>query len=277
MNAYTPVFTTGAALGRRHGGLVGPFARVPPGVRTAFALSSLSVALASNVGVIVAALLIVYTVAALLGLAVFMLIERRSATPVLPLAVFSDRVYRNTLLQGALFNFSFFGLMFAMGLMLQQGRGLTAFASSLLFLPLTAAVLASNLSIARLATRFGVICVLAIAQVVFIAALLALGWAGVAGSLPGMVSSLIPAGLAAGILVPTMTGQSLTTMPPELHGVASGGFNTARQLGSAIGVAVFGFLLGTDLITGFGKCLIAAAIAAAFALALTPAVRKTHA
>jgi MFS transporter, DHA2 family, methylenomycin A resistance protein len=214
---------------------------------------------------------------AAIGLAAFVAIERRSATPALPLAVFSDRVYRTTLLQGALFNFSFFGLMFAMGLMLQQGRGMTAFTSSLLFLPLTAAVMVSNLSVAWLSSRFGTIRVLAVAQAVFTVSLLALGWFGVAGILPGMIASLIPAGLAAGILVPTMTGQSLSTMPPELHGVASSGFNTARQLGSAIGVAVFGLLLSTDLITGFGRCLIAAATAAALTLALTPALRRTRA
>lgn len=218
----------------------------------------------------------VAAVIAILAIVAFIMVERRSETPVLPLAVFSDRVYRTTLLQGALFNFSFFGLMFAMGLMLQQGRGMTAFQSSLLFLPLTAAVLVSNLLTAWLSDRFGTIRILAIAQVVFIMALLALGWTGVAGSLPGMVISLIPSGLAAGILVPIMTGQSLTTMPYELQGAASGGFNTARQLGSAIGVAVFGLLLGTDLITGFGKCLAAAAVAGVISLAMTPILRKSR-
>lgn len=96
--------------------------------------------------------------------------------------------------------------MFAMSLMLQQGRGFTAFASSLSFLPLTGAVVVSNLSIAKLSERFGVIRVLAIAQVLSV-------------------------------------------------------------------VAVFGLLLGNNLISGFGKCLVAAAVAGILALALTPGVR----
>lgn len=40
-------------------------------------------------------------------------------------------------LQGALFNFAFYGVLFAMSLLLQQGRGLSAVTSGLLFLPLT--------------------------------------------------------------------------------------------------------------------------------------------
>lgn len=42
-----------------------------------------------------------------------------------------------TCLQGALFNFAFYGVLFAMSLLLQQGRGLSAVTSGLLFLPLT--------------------------------------------------------------------------------------------------------------------------------------------
>ncbi|HLV55132.1 MAG TPA: hypothetical protein VKY71_06130 [Actinotalea caeni] len=40
-------------------------------------------------------------------------------------------------LQGALFNFAFYGVLFAMSLLLQQGRGLSEVTSGLLFLPLT--------------------------------------------------------------------------------------------------------------------------------------------
>ena len=54
------------------------------------------------------------------------------------------------------------------------------------------------------------------------------------------VPLLISAGVAAGILAPTMSSQSLSTMPPALWGVASFGSNTARQLDGANDVAAAG-------------------------------------
>lgn len=81
-------------------------------------------------------------VLAAIGLAVagtigFVCAERSVKAPLLPVGVYSDRVFVATAIQGGLFNFTFYGLLFAMSLMLQDGRGLSALVTGLLFLPLT--------------------------------------------------------------------------------------------------------------------------------------------
>lgn len=53
--------------------------------------------------------------------------------------------------------------------------------------------------------------------------------------------AMIPLGL--GLAIPPMTYALLSTVPEERAGIASGVFNTMRQVGGAIGVAIFGSLV----------------------------------
>jgi DHA2 family methylenomycin A resistance protein-like MFS transporter len=209
------------------------------------------------------------------GLAAFAGVERTSPAPLLPPGVYRDRRFLAAAGQGALFNLAFYGLLFALSLMLQQGRGLGALESGLLFLPLTGLISLGGLSAGPLALRTGRRAVLAIGLGTLTAALVAVAWAGTLTALWPMTLALVPAGFASGLLVPTMTSQSIEAVEPALHGAASAVFNTSRQVGSAIGVAAFGPLLGAtgDLGDGFVTCVAVAAAATAAALMLTALAR----
>lgn len=208
------------------------------------------------------------TVAGLIG---FVWAERSTRTPLLPRGVYSDCGFVVTAVQGALFNFAFYGLLFAMSLMLQQGRGLGPLVSGLLFLPLTGLISIGSICAAPLANRLGRPGVLALGQAVLAVTLAAVAWASTFDALWPLALALIPAGLSAGVLVPTMTSQSLAAVVPAAHGAASAAFNTSRQLGAAVGIATFGPLLGTttNLTTGFITCITVASAATATTLLLT--------
>jgi DHA2 family methylenomycin A resistance protein-like MFS transporter len=214
------------------------------------------------------------TVAGAVG---FVAAEGAAAAPLLPVGVYSDRWFAVAAAQGALFNFAFYGLLFALSLMLQQGRGLSALTAGLLFLPLTGLIAVGSLCAPPLSERAGPRAVLGIGQAVLAATLLAVAWAGTAHELWPLVIVLLPAGLAGGMLVPTMTSQSIAAVEPPLHGAASAVFNTSRQIGAAIGIATFGPLLGTsgDLRTGFAACVLAGAAATTIALVLTALTRAS--
>ena len=102
-----------------------------------------------------------------------------------------------------------------------------------------------------------------------------MAWASTSSALWPLVLALVPAGFSSGLLVPTMTSQSIAAVEPALHGAASAAFNTSRQIGAAIGIAIFGPLLGTahDLREGFIACLVVGAAATAVALLLTVLTR----
>lgn len=218
-----------------------------------------------NPAVVTAAAL---TVAGLVG---FVWAERSTRTPLLPRGVYSDRGFVVTAVQGALFNFAFYGLLFAMSLMLQQGRGLGPLVSGLLFLPLTGLISIGSICAAPLAKRLGRPGVLALGQAVLAITLAAVAWASTSNALWPLALALIPAGFSSGLLVPTMTSQSMAAVVPAAHGAASAAFNTSRQLGAAIGIATFGPLLGTttNLNTGFITCITVATTATAVTLLLT--------
>ncbi|MEU8975520.1 MFS transporter [Streptomyces monashensis] len=209
------------------------------------------------------------------GLVGFVWTERSTRAPLLPPGVYSDRRFVATAAQGALFNFAFYGLLFAMSLMLQQGSGLSALVSGLLFLPLTGLISIGSICAAPLARRIGRPAVLGIGQAVLTTTFLAVAWASTSSELWLLVLALVPAGFSSGLLVPTMTSQSIAAVEPALHGAASAVFNTSRQIGAAIGVAAFGPLLGAahNLREGFITCVVAGAAAIAVTLILTALTR----
>lgn len=208
---------------------------------------------------------VMLTVAGVVG---FVWAERTTRAPLLPRGLYSDRGFVAAATQGALFNFAFYGLFFAMSLSLQQGRGLSALVSGLLFLPLTGLISLGNVSAAPLTQRLGRPAVLAAGLAVLTVALLAVAWSSTFSALWPLVLALLPVGFSSGALVPTMTSQAIAAVEPALHGAASAAFNTSRQVGSALGIAAFGPLLGTthDLADGFARCVVVASAAIAVAL-----------
>jgi DHA2 family methylenomycin A resistance protein-like MFS transporter len=215
-------------------------------------------------------------VLALAGLVGFVWIEWSVQAPLLPIGAYGNRAFTGSALQGGLFNFAFYGVLFAMSLMLQQGRGLSALTSGFLFLPLTALISIGTICSAPLAQRLGRPAVLAVGQIILAVSLVAVAVASTAHALWPLIVALIPAGFSSGMLVPTMTSQTLAAVEPALHGAASAVFNTSRQLGGAIGVATFGPLLGAahGLRTGFVTCLLVAAASVAIALLLTALTQR---
>lgn len=176
----------------------------------------------------------------------FVCVERSVKAPLLPVGVYSDRVFAATAIQGDLFNFTFYGLLFAMSLMLQDGRGLSALVAGVLFLPLTGLISVGTLRAAPLSQRLGRPNLIGISQAILTVTLVGVAWAASASSLWPLMIALLPAGLFSGLLVPAMTSQSIAAVEPALHGAASAAFNTSRQVGEAIGIATFGPLLGTS-------------------------------
>jgi EmrB/QacA subfamily drug resistance transporter len=93
-----------------------------------------------------------------------------------------------------------------------------------------------------------------------------------------LIPGLIVAGVGVGAVLPNLASAVLAAVPRERSGMASGALNTFRQLGFALGVAVFGALFqhrvdahGRDVRAGFADGLNAALWLAA-ALAIVAAV-----
>ncbi len=182
------------------------------------------------------------TGAVLLG--VFVVVELRTTRPMVDLRLLSGRLFRSTNVVMFLAAAAFLGMLYLIPLYFQDARGLSALQSGLSTFPeafgvMIGAQFASRLIYPRIGPRrhitgglLGlVVCMLALTQITvttnlwFIRALMfGLGW------------------MMAQVMVPNQAA-SFAMITPESMGRASTFFNTMRQVGSAIGVAILSTVL----------------------------------
>jgi MFS transporter, DHA2 family, methylenomycin A resistance protein len=117
--------------------------------------------------------------------------------------------------------------------------------TGLAFVPMTALVLAANLLAGRASAWLGARPPMVGGQAIFSISCLALLGIGANTPYGSLWWPTVMIGAGIGLTVPPMTSALLATVDCEKSGVASGVLNTTRQLGSVIGVALFGSLIAS--------------------------------
>jgi EmrB/QacA subfamily drug resistance transporter len=210
-----------------------------------------------------------------IALAVFLATEHRVPHPMVPPRLFRSPEVRVSVAVGFAFVVGYYGLPFVMSLYLQQLRGLSPLATGVVFLPMmvTGAVL-TPLS-ARLAERFGARSVITSGLVLLAAGLVALAAVTTTTPIAAIAVAMTLPGVAGPLTIPAITAVLLNSVADHEAGTASGVFNTSRQIGGALAVAVFGALVGSgSFMSGLRTSLIIAAAVAAIAAAI--AARLPH-
>jgi DHA2 family methylenomycin A resistance protein-like MFS transporter len=208
-------------------------------------------------------------VAAALAAAAFVAIERRSDAPMLPPEIFRSPVVSSATVTGLALNFSFYGLVFVLSLFFQRVLGHSPAVAGLLFLPLTGLVTAVNVVAGRLTAREGARRPLIAGQLILALSLAALLFVDRDTPVVVIELLLVPAGIGAGLIVPPLTSALMESVDADQAGLAAGVLNAARQLGSAVGVAVFGSLLAAGFVTGMHRAVLVAAAATLACAGLT--------
>lgn len=174
---------------------------------------------------------------------VFLTIEARSASPMLPLALFRAPAFSVACAAGVIVNAAYYGLIFVFSLFFQIQQDMSPQMTGLAFLPMTVVLMAVNVLAGRLITRMG-------ARRLMMAGLglAALGYAlllpvSVDGSYWLLVVPMLLAASGIALMVPTMTNTVLSSVEASRAGIASAVLNSARQIGGMLGVAVFAYLL----------------------------------
>jgi MFS transporter, DHA2 family, methylenomycin A resistance protein len=188
-----------------------------------------------------------YAVAVLAG-AMFVVVERTHARPMLPPWLFGIRTFRVSVMIGLLINVAFYGLIFALSLFLQRHEGLSPLAAGVAFLPATAAIMVSNLAAARAIPKLGARKVIARGAALMgagCAAMVILLSAHVAALVAVLVAALSVTGFGIGLIAVPMTAALLGSVDSSWSGIASGTLTAFRQSGSVLGVALFGSLLAS--------------------------------
>jgi DHA2 family methylenomycin A resistance protein-like MFS transporter len=178
--------------------------------------------------------------------AVFLAVEVRKASPMLPLSFFHNRTFTAASVVGLLINFAFYGLIFSLSLYFQQIKKLTPLSTGLAFMPMTAAVVAANVIAGQVSAWLGARPPMVFGQAVFVAGCLSLVPMSADTPYSHLWWQAVMIGTGIGLTVPPMTSALLATVDRKQSGVASGVLNTTRQVGSVIGVALFGSLIANQ-------------------------------
>ncbi len=173
-------------------------------------------------------------------LAIFLAIEAKVQSPLMPLSLFRLRNIVVANVAGVLWAAAIFGWFFMSALYMQRVLGYTAMQVGLAFLPanLIMALFSLGLS-AKLVMRFGLRVPLAVGLLAAGFGLVLFARAPVNGHfvadvLPGMILL----GLGAGIAFNPLLLAAMSDVAPSESGLASGVVNTAFMMGGALGLAV---------------------------------------
>lgn len=213
--------------------------------------------------------------------AVFAVVERRVAAPLLPPSFLADRVRAVAVASALFMGFLFYGALFAMSLYFQQVRGWTPSTAGVALLPFTVGPVLAPLVLYRpLARRFGHARMLVAGFACCATGTALLCTTGPHTGYPLLGAGLLLAGGASTVVFSALTSLLMSTVGTERAGLASGVQNTARQAGALIGVAVFGSVLNTAAFTAhlrisFAMMLVVEFIGIAGGVAVLRATRRT--
>ena len=217
--------------------------------------------------------------AGLLAGAAFVAIERRAASPMLPLSLFAPLRFRTAVGAGVAVNLAVYGILFVLSLYLQSGRGYSPLETGLVFLFQIGSAALSGLPASRWTGRHGprVPTVLGCGVAALGCAVLAT--VGDATSIAVVVAGIALMGAGAGAAIPALTTSIVSDAAREQVGTATAAFTAGRQIGAVLGVALLGAMLNAGpLVDGLRQAAVASALcfaacAALCAVLLRPSTR----
>ncbi|HXH88268.1 MAG TPA: DHA2 family efflux MFS transporter permease subunit [Gaiellaceae bacterium] len=173
-------------------------------------------------------------------LALFLLIEARHRSPLMPLGLFKLRSVAVSNVVGVLWAAAMFAWFFVSALYLQLVLGYSPLEVGLAFLPANLIMGAFSLGLsAKLVLRFGLRKPLAAGLLVAAAGLLLFARAPVDGSfVVDVLPSMILLGIGAGLAFNPVLLAAMSEVEPSQSGLASGVVNTSFMMGGALGLAV---------------------------------------
>jgi EmrB/QacA subfamily drug resistance transporter len=187
---------------------------------------------------------------AVAALAWFAVRTARHENPLIDRALFRVRAFDGASVVAVLFSAAFGAMLLSRVLWAQDVWHWSALTTGISIVPGPIMVpLIAFLATGRLTKRFGSGLVIAAGSTLFAAGM---AWAAVATGLPSdyvgdVLGSLILTGAGVGLTLPTLMATAAASLPPASFATGAAVVNMLRQVGLAIGVAVFIAVLGSPV------------------------------
>ena len=191
-----------------------------------------------------------FMVLAAVLLVAFVVIEQRSAEPLVRLSIFAVRTVRGANVTMFIVACGLFGMFYFNTLYLQRVLGYSALEAGLAFLPFTAGIIIGAGLSQALLPRLGAREVPLLGLALAVAGLLLFLRLTPDGSyLPDLLPGIMLTSIGMGLFFVPVTLIATSGIPDGDAGLASGLFNTSQQIGGALGLAVLS-TIATSKTTG---------------------------
>jgi len=169
----------------------------------------------------------------------FVVIEHRSAEPLVRLSIFSVRTVRGANVAMLVVACGLFAMFFFNTLFVQRVLGYSPLQAGLAFLPFTAGIIIGSVLSQQLIPRFGAREVPVIGLVIAVVGmLLFLRLSPESTYLSDILPGIMLASIGMGLTFVPVTLIATSGVPVDDAGLASGLFNTSQQIGGALGLAL---------------------------------------
>jgi EmrB/QacA subfamily drug resistance transporter len=213
-------------------------------------------------------------VAAVIGLALFLMVEARVARPLLPLGLFRDARFSVTNFASFVLGFSSYASLFFFSLFLQQVQGWSPSDTGWRLVPqfVATGVVASQFG--RLARRFDVHTLMVAGYTLIGGSMLLLTLFSADAPYVLLALLFVFLGAGAGLAVPATSTAVMASVPAQRSGMASATMNALRQAGMLIGIALLGTLMSTRATSLLADALAQAGMSSGAQQAATAAVGR---
>ena len=208
--------------------------------------------------------------------ALFLLVERRAAEPILPLHLFRLRTFAVTSLVGFIVGFAMFGAITYLPAFFQVVRGISPTLSGVYLLPLMAGLLAVSIGSGQIISKTGRYRFWPIAGTALMTlGLYLLSLMGVHTSTLQDAVYMLVLGLGIGGVMQVLVTIVQNGVPHSELGVATSGATFFRSIGGSLGTATFGAIFSNVLASNLARHLQGVTLPPGFSAAgATPALLK---
>jgi EmrB/QacA subfamily drug resistance transporter len=232
-------------------------------------------------------ILSLFAVAAV-GLVAFVLLELRQRAPMLDLSLFRSGTFAGANIVAMLLFLAMFGIFFFVSIYMQNVLGYSAVKAGAVFLPMTVLIMFLGPVTGKLSDLVGSRWLVTVGMTLVGISLIIYSRLEADSGFWDLFPGLILGGIGMATVMPPVTAAALGSVPVAKAGVGSGILNTFRQVGGALGIAVMGAIVASQIhvtpgnpsfvaefMSGFSTALqVAAAIAFAGAVAAAVLIRK---
>jgi EmrB/QacA subfamily drug resistance transporter len=180
-------------------------------------------------------------------LAVFVLVELRSAQPMFDMKLFKLPTFSGGSVAAFGLSASIFSMLLYLVLYLQDILGYSPLATGARLMVISGGILVTSTVAGRLTSRVPVRLLIGPGLIVIGAGLLLMRGLDAGSAWTHLIPGMIVGGVGIGVVNPPLASTAVGVVPPQRAGMASGINSTFRQVGIATGIALLGTLFSNNV------------------------------